>query len=104
MSVYRDAVVIPYIDALVSNINSHFSDPAVNLLVSSSIFNPVSFPTNEAALPEFSNNELKVLLNFYGKEAQAEFGGKSYTSPTLVEEILSEWRVFTRAFAKQKKH
>ena len=78
MSVYKDAVVIPYIGAFISNINSHFSDSAVNLLVSSSIFNPVSFPTNEAALPEFSNNELKVLLNFYGKEAQAEFGGKSY--------------------------
>ena len=92
--VYRDAVAIPYIDALVSNINSRFSDSAVNLLVSSSIFNPVSFPTGEAALPEFGNDELKVLLNFYGKEAQAEFGGKTYTSPPLVdsEEILSEWR------------
>ena len=105
MSGYRAAVAIPYIDALVSNINSHFSDSAVNLLVSSSIFNPVSFPTDEAALPEFGNNELKVLLNFYGKEAQAEFGGKTYTAPPLIdgEEILSEWRVFKIAFAKQKK-
>ena len=85
MSVNRDAVAIPYIDALVSNINSRFSDSAVNLLVSSSIFNPVSFPTDEAALPEFDNSELKVLLNFYGKEAQAEFGGKTYTSPPLVD-------------------
>ena len=103
MSVYRDAIAIPYIDALVSNINSRFSDSAVYLLVSSSIFNPVSFPTDETALPKFGNNELKV--NFYGKEAQAEFGGKTYTSPPLVdsEEILSEWRVFKRAFAKQKK-
>ena len=104
MSVYRDAVAMPYIHALVSNINSRFSDSAVNLLVSSSIFNPVSLPTDEAGLPEFGNNELKVLLNFYGKEAQAEFGGKPYTSPPLVgEEILSEWRVFNRAFAKQNK-
>ena len=105
MSVYRDAVAIPYIDALVSNINSSFSDSAVNLLVSLSIFNPVSFPTDEAALPEFGNNELKILLYFYGKEAQAEFVGKTYTSPPIMdsEEILSEWRVFKRAFAKQKK-
>ena len=46
-----------------------------------------------------------VFLNFYGKEAQAEFGGKTYTSPPLVdsEEILSEWRLIKRAFAKQKK-
>ena len=105
MTVHRDAVAIPYIDALVSNINSRFSGSAVNLLVSSSIVNPVSFPTDEAALPEFGNNELKVFLNFYGKEAQAEFGDKTYTSPPLVdsEEILSEWRVFKRAFAKQNK-
>ena len=62
MSVYRDAVAIPYINALVSNINSRFWDSAVNLLVSSSIFNPVSLPTDEAALPEFGNNELKACL------------------------------------------
>ena len=102
---YRDAVAIPYTHALLSNINSCFSDSAVNLLVSSSIFNPVLFPTDEAALSEFGNNKLKVLLVFYGKEAQTEFGGKTYTSPPLVdsEEILTEWRVFKRAFAKEKK-
>ena len=73
MSVHRDAVAIPYIDALVSNINSGFSDSAVNLLVSSSFFNPVSFPADEAALSKIGNNKLKVLLNFYGKEAQVGF-------------------------------
>ena len=103
MNVYRDAVAILYIDALVSNINSHFLDSAVNLLVSSSIFNLVSFPTDEASLPEFGNNELKVLLISYGKDSQTEFGGKTYTSPLIDrEEILSEWRVFKRAFAKQR--
>ena len=77
----------------------------MNLLVSSSIFNPVSFPTDEAALSEFGNTELKALLPFYGKEAQAEFADKTYTSPPLIdsEEILSKWRVFKRAFAKEKK-
>ena len=33
MSVYRDAVTIPYIDALVSNINSRFSDSADGLVI-----------------------------------------------------------------------
>ena len=101
---YRDAVAIPYIDALLANINSHFSDSAVNLLVSSSIFNPVSFPRDEAVLSEFDNNELKALLGFYGKEAPAEFGGETYTSPPFVdsEEILTECRVFKRAFVKEE--
>ena len=64
MSGYLDAVDIPYIEALVSNINSRFSHSVVNLLVSSSKYNPVSFPTDETALPQFGNIELKVFLNF----------------------------------------
>ena len=34
-----------------------------------------------------------------------KFGGKTYTSPPLVneEEIFAEWRIFKRASAKEKK-
>ena len=34
-----------------------------------------------------------------------EFGGKTYSSPSLVneEEILAEWRIFKRALAKENK-
>ena len=34
-----------------------------------------------------------------------EFGGKTYSSPPLVneEEIFAEWRIFKRALAKEKK-
>ena len=34
-----------------------------------------------------------------------EFGGKTYTSPSLVneEEIFAEWRIFKIALAKEKK-
>ena len=62
VSVYRDVVAIRCILALLSNINSRFSDSAVNLLVSSSIFNPVSFRTDKTALSKFGNNELSALL------------------------------------------
>ena len=37
MSEYLISVAIPYIDNLISNINGHFSDTAVKLLVSSSV-------------------------------------------------------------------
>ena len=77
----------------------------VNLLVSSSIFNPSSFPTDETALPEYGNKELNYLVLYYGREARAEFDGATSVSPPLIDsdEILSEWRVFKRAFAKRKK-
>ena len=61
---------------------------------------------------EFGNNKWNVLLFVCGgKDAQAELGGKTCTSPPLIdsEEIFSEWRVlsewsvFKRAFAKEKK-
>ena len=34
-----------------------------------------------------------------------EFGGKTYTSPSLMneKEIFAEWRIFKRALAKEKK-
>ena len=56
-------------------------------------------------LPEYGNDQLKVLVNFYGKEAIVEFGGITFTSPPLVneEEIFAEWRIFKRALAKEKK-
>ena len=80
---YCKEVVCPRIDILVSDITSRFSDQAVKLLVSLSIFNPVSFPAETAALPELVNKELQVLVDFYGKEETAEFGGTTVSSPPL---------------------
>ena len=51
-------------DKFVSNINGHFSGGAVELLVSSSIFNPVSMPTEDTGLPEYGNQQLQALVNF----------------------------------------
>ena len=44
------------------------------------------------------------MVDFYGREAPVQFNRTQYTSPPLVDsdEILSEWRVFKRAFSKQK--
>ena len=105
LSRYRNEVAIPYIDALMSNINSRFSNHAVKLLFSSSIFNPASFPGENKALTDYGNNELQVLVDFYGKEGTAEFGEVTVTSPPLVdgEEVFAEWRLFKRAFALELK-
>ena len=40
----------------------------------------------DSMLPEYGNEQLQGLVNFYRKEAIVEFGGKTYTSPTLVNE------------------
>ena len=101
MAEFRDAVAIPYIDFLISNINSHFSEGVVKLLVCSSVFNPASIPTEELALNEYGKEELKVLVDFYGKEATLEFEETTYISLLVdTEEVMAEWRVFKRAFAK----
>ena len=86
-------------------ISSRFSDDAVKLLFSSSIFNPASFPGEKEALTDYGNNELQVLVYFYGKEATAEFGEVTVTSPPLVdgEKVFTEWRLFKRAFALELK-
>ncbi len=105
MAEFRDTVAIPYyIDLLFSNIKSRFSEGVVKLLVCLSVFNPASIPTEELALNEYGKEELKVLVDFYGKEATVEFEGTTYTSLTVVdtEEVMAEWTVFKRAFAKEK--
>ena len=58
LSRYRNEVTIPYIDTLMSNINSRFSDQAVKLLFSLSIFNPASFPGEKEALTDYGNKAL----------------------------------------------
>ncbi len=105
MAEFRDTVAIPFIDLLFSNIKSRFSEGVVKLLVCSSVFNPASIPTEELALNEYGKEELKVLVDFYGKEATVEFEGTTYTSLPVVdtEEVMAEWTVFKRAFAKKKK-
>lgn len=102
---FRASVAIPYVDVLLSNINGRFSDAVVKLLASSSIFNPTLLPTEETALLEYGKKELEVLVDFYGKEATVEFEGTIYTSPPLVdgEEVVAEWRLFKRAFSKEKR-
>ncbi len=105
MNEYRRSVAILYIDTLISNIDSRFSDAAIKLLVSASVFHPASLPTDETELLEYGKGEIQTLVNFYGKEATMEFDGKTYTSPPLVDgkETLAEWRVFKRALAKETK-
>ena len=95
---YRESVVIPYLDCLIGNINRRFSDKAVKLLVASSIFNPAEF------LSSYGLDEIRVLADFYGREASTEYRGVTYTSPPLLsgDELISEWKVFRRALCKEK--
>ena len=83
MSEFCNFVAAPYIDALVSSLNSHFSDCAVKFLVSSCIFNP---PYEETALPDYGNEELQVLVKFYEEEVTHK---STYDS----EEVLAECRI-----------
>lgn len=103
MSEFRERVACPYMDALVSNIKARFSDSAVALLTSASIFNPSVFPTTESSLLHHGNDELKTMLDFFGKEASVDYEGKTYSSPPLIDTdgVLSEWRIFKRAFSKE---
>ena len=102
---YRESVATPYIDSLLANITSHFTDTSVKLLVSSSIFDPSLLPSDEALLSSYGIDQLKVLVDFYGNAVTTEFEGEKYTSPSLIdsEEVFAEWRLFKRAFAREIK-
>ena len=102
---FRDKVATPYINALLDNIRSRFSDEAVNLLVSSSVFNPASLPSDESTLADYGKKELRVLAEFYGCEATVIYGGVTFSSPPLIskDDVLMEWHLFKRALVHECK-
>ena len=103
MKDYQSHIAIPYIDSLMDNIKRRFSAKAVKLLVATSIFNPAQLPAEES-LASYGLQEIRDLADFYGNEASVEYLGVTYSSPPLLDrdELLSEWKVFRRAFYKEK--
>ena len=99
---FYDKVALPYIDALLHNISNQFSGEAVNNLVSSSVFNPASLPSDEAASPDYGKKEVEVLAQFYGNEATVVHDSATFSFPPLIDkdEIAVEWRLFKRALIK----
>ena len=81
--------------------NRRFSDDGVKLLVSSSIFNPASLPSEEL----HGKKKIKALAEFYGSKATASYDGKSHTSPPLInkDDLIGEWPVFKRALKQETK-
>ena len=103
VSVYRTRVAIPYIDTLLGNIRKRFSDKAIQILSAMSVFHPASLPEKDS-VSTYGNNEIACLANFYGKPAEVEFQGTTYSSPTLLngEDLLSEWKLFKRAMLQER--
>ena len=100
---YQTLVAIPCVDSLLLNIKSRFTDKAVKIVAAMSIFSP-SLPA-EASLPSYGSEQIKILAEFYGKEAEVEYAWTTYTSPPLLDgdELLSEWKIFRRALLVDKK-
>ena len=101
---YRTLVAIPYVDSLLLNIKSLFTDKAVKIVTAMTIFS-LSLPPAEASLPSYGSEQIKILAEFYGKEAEVEYALTTYTSPPLLDgdELLSEWKIFRRALLVEKK-
>ena len=94
-SEFQTKVVIPYIDALTSNINHRFSDEAVKLVVSASFFNP-SLLKMRILFQSIYVDHPTALGDYYGKEAEVEFEGTKYCSLPIIDKVslLGECQVF----------
>ena len=104
-STVRVQVAIPYLDSLIANINSHFLDEVVVLVVSASIFNQALLSDNETLLRAYGNSKLSTLANFYREKAEGTFEGVRYSSLAIInkEDLLREWHVFKRAVFHEMK-
>ena len=102
---YHARVAVPYIDTLLENINQRFSEDALSVITAMSIFNPALLPSSEdPLLSSYGNEEIKLLANFYGKEACVEHNGTCFTSPPILnaDELITEWTLFRRAMIIEK--
>ena len=68
---YRTLVAIPHVDSLL-NIKSRFTDKAVKIVTAMSMFSSSLLPA-EASLPSYGSEKIKILAEFYGKEAEVEY-------------------------------
>ena len=99
---YLSHIGIPYIDALLENINSRFSDSVVKLIVATSIFNPAQLPAEES-LSSYGLQDIQELADFYGNKASIEYLNEHTSLPLLNrEELISEWKIFRLALYNEK--
>lgn len=102
---FRKAVLIPYVDKLVENIETRFSDEGVALTMAMSVFNPASIPqVDDPTFRAYGTEEIKQLAAFYGEEAEVEFQNEIFRFPPKLDRdaLLSEWPVFKRALHHEK--
>ena len=102
---FRKAVLIPYVDKLIENIRSRFSDEGVAVIIAMSVFNPANIPQADGpTFHTYGKEEIKQLAAFYGEEAKVEFQGESFQFPPVIDGdvLLSEWPVFRRALLHEK--
>ena len=76
----------------------------MKIVTAMSIFSP-SLLLTEASLPSYGSEQIKILAEFYGKEAEVEYTLTTYTSPPLLDgdELLSRWKIFRRALLVEEK-
>ena len=58
-------------NALLETTKSRFTDKTVKIITAMSIFNPSLLPS-EDSLPSDSNEQIQVLADYYGKEAEVQ--------------------------------
>ena len=76
------------------------------VITAMSIFNPALLPSSEdPLLSSYGNEDIKLLANFYGKEACVEHNERCFTSPPILnaDELITEWALFRRAMIIKKK-
>ena len=79
---FRTAMLIPFVDKLIENIQSSFSDEGVAVVIAMSVINPTNIPqADDPTFRTYGKEEIKLLAAFYGEEAVVEFQGESLQFP-----------------------
>ncbi len=91
-------------DVLLKNIDRRFNSNAVKILTAMSVFNPSLLPAKEDLRSSYGVDKISCLGDFYGKPAEVEFDGITYSSTPLLnkDDLISEWAIFKRALLQER--
>ena len=81
---FHRKVGVPFLTALLSEIETAFDMESIELVQPLSALDPSEIPTTDTSFVVYGSEKIKILFSFYSKERSRSYAGHTVTSPALI--------------------
>ena len=81
---FHQKVGVPFLTALLSEIETAFDMESIELVQPLSALDPSEIPTTDTSFVVYGSEKIKILFSFYSKERSRSYAGHTVTSPALI--------------------